>query len=175
VTYLAEKTVEVLGDLQPELADAPDVHAVLDPLVREAQRLEAKAYEVADCLFPRNAVDFCNTLPMWESLLGLPVRQAGATLEQRRGLVTAAVRARTAASGAAWVDLVTTALGSPGWTHEEGPAAYNLTLRVPYVPGGITAGQLANIARRVTPAHLQINTTYTAGFLVGISLVGDGL
>lgn len=173
--YLSDRAREALSSLQPELADSAEVQAVIEPLASELGRVDDAAMDVCWRLFPANADDKYRTLAMWEFILGLPVEQSGVSVAQRRNAVVALAKSRESPSGASWVDLISTLLGSTGWTHQEGPTAYNVTLTIPYVAGGITAAQLANVARKITPAHLQLNTTYTAGFLIGISNVGDAL
>lgn len=163
----------MLADLSPDLGDAPEVQQVVDCLARELQRLEDRAGSVRDELFPAQAQDDWKGLSMWESLLGLPVNLPGATLTQRRQLVLAAIRQRGESSGAQWVDLISTALGTTNWVHQEGPGAYTVTITIPYSPGGLYGGQVVQLARRVTPAHLQVNSGFTGGFVIGVSNIGD--
>jgi uncharacterized protein YmfQ (DUF2313 family) len=175
VIAVDERTEQMLGDLMPELADSDDVRQVVRLSGLELERLEGEARGLSESVLPTRASDEYRTLPMWETLLGLPVEPAGATVEQRRALVTASVQKLRAGSGADWVAAITQALGTTTWDHEEGPADYQITIRTPYEPGGLVPGQVAVMARRVTPAHLTIATGFTTGFLVGVSDIGDVL
>lgn len=170
---LSERGRRLLEDLPPELADAPQIQTVVDVLARELERLEGAATEATQKMFPPAADDEYGTLKMWEALLGLPVALPGLTLAQRQALVRATVKQRRAASGAQWAEMLTTAIGSSSWSHHYGPGDYVVTITIPYVPGGIAAGQVVTLARRVTPAHLQVNAGFTGGFLIGISNIGD--
>jgi uncharacterized protein YmfQ (DUF2313 family) len=175
VIAVDERTEQMLDDLMPELADSDDVRQVVRLSGLELARLEAEARGLSESVLPTQASDEYRTLQMWEKLLGLPVAPAGATEEQRRSLVLASVRKLHSSSGADWVDAITQALGTSTWTHEEGPADYQITIRTPYAAGGLVPGQVAVLARRLTPAHLTVATGFTTGFLVGISTVGDVL
>lgn len=170
---VSAKASAMLLDMSPELADAPEVQQVVDCLARELQRLEDRAGQIRDELFPTQTQDDWSGLSMWESLLGLPVDLPGATLLQRQQLVLASIQQRGESSGAQWINLISTALGTTNWVHQEGPGAYTVTITIPYQPGGLIGGQVVQLARRVTPAHLAINSGFTGGFVIGVSNIGD--
>lgn len=170
---LSAKGASLLEDLPPELADAPEVQQVVDVLARELQRIEDAAAGIAADLFPATATDDYAALSMWESMLGLPVKLPGATTTQRQQLVLATIQQRGSASGLRWIDLISQALGTSGWVHQEGPGDYQVTITIPYSPGGLYGGQVVQLARRVTPAHLQVNSGFTGGFVIGVSNIGD--
>ena len=92
---------------------------------------------------------------------------------ERRSRIVAAVRRAGAGSGEAWVTAINTVVGGAPWSYEEGPTAYSVTLEIPYASGTYSAVQAAVLARKVTPAHLDISPTTGAGFLIGISLIGQ--
>lgn len=164
----------MLADLMPELQDSAAVQQAVDGAARELERLEETARDIRSKLSPLNADDTYNTLKMWERLFGLPVAPP-IPVEQRRALVLASLRKRKSAAGSDWVELLTLALGGTSWEHQEGPTDYLISIKIPYDPTGFTAGQVAAIARRITPAHLDIATGLIDGFLIGISLIGDTL
>jgi hypothetical protein len=133
-------------------------------------------------MLPHSLDDQYRFLSMWERLLGLPVAPVGVSLEARRSQVRGAVMARKASSGADWVSLVTTALGTTLWDYEEGPGPYQVVLSFPWSEGGYSVSTVLALARRVTPAHLQLNATYEGGFIVGVdftdpagSVINEGL
>lgn len=172
---LSAKAQAILADLMPEMSEDTSVQIVIDALARELQRIEDAGYDIVQRMFAHNADDKYRTLGMWESMLGLPVEPPGIDLATRQNAVQALVQSRNSSSGLEWINLITIVLGSSGWTHQEGPSAYTVTLRVPYVAGGIVAGQLTRVAQRFTPAHLNLAATYDEGFLIGVSLMGDAL
>jgi hypothetical protein len=81
------------------------------------------------------------------------------------------LQARQSASGASWVEVVSALLGN-GWTYEEDPAIYRVTITIPYAEGTTEAFQIEQVLRDSTPANLEIAVVYAAGFQVGIGLVG---
>lgn len=170
---LSEKGAALLTDLSPELADAPETQQFVDCIARELARIEDMALGITAKMFPAAADDEYGTLKMFESLLGLPVALPGMNVPQRRQLVLGALRQRGGTSGLAWQDLISTALGTTIWNYLEGPTDYTVTITIPYAPGGLIGGQVVQLARRVTPAHLVVNSGFTGGFVVGVSNIGD--
>lgn len=169
---LHERTVEILRDLPPYLGDEPTVQRTIDPVIRELQRIEAAANGFRTKLAPTLADDEYRTLELWEMMLGQPVKPAGATLIERRTKVLAYVRSRRAGTGASWIELLTLALGATPWSYFEGPDDYTVTIEVPYEEDSFTATQVLNLAREITPAHIDIIPTYGDGFLLGVGLLG---
>lgn len=147
---------DVLGDIQPELAEALDVQQPLIAVAEELARVDATAYAIIDKMFPQNADDQFLTLLMWEALLGLPIGGSlSASVSDRRDVVVGVSRATRQASGAAWGSILTEILGSSGWSVADGPGPYEITLSA--LPGSVyTAGQVLSVARRVTPAHILV-------------------
>jgi uncharacterized protein YmfQ (DUF2313 family) len=172
---LIDRALAMLDDMPPYEADEPRVRQLINAVALELERVENTAQDVVTKMFPQNADDTYRTLGLWEKLLGLPVEPAGVAVSLRQAAVVASVRGRQAGSGASWVAVLTQALSTTAWTHQEGPADYTITIRIPYVLGGFHAGQVLVIARRVTPAHLDIAAGFVGGFLIGISDIGDAL
>ena len=164
----------MLDDLMPELADSDDVRQVVRLSGLELARLEDEARAASQSVLPTKASDEHGTLAMWELLLGLPVAPPGPSVEQRRSLVTASIRKLHTSSGEDWVAAITQALETDVWEHEEGPADYQITIRVG-AESGYVPGQITVLARRLTPAHLTIATGFMEGFLIGSSHIGDVL
>lgn len=172
---LHARTEELLADYPPFLQDSQVFRETLDVLVRELVRIDGAASRLREKFFPHNADDEFRTLGMWEKLFGLPVEPVGATVAARRSAVVALYQSMNEASGAGWAQTLDTLLGGAPWSYQEGPADYSILLTVPYAGGTYSASQVAQIARRITPAHLDIVSTFDEGFLVGVSLVGDAL
>jgi hypothetical protein len=168
---VSERGREMLEDLMPELADATDTQQVVDMIGRELARLEAAITAASAKLLPSRADDTYNALKMWELLLGLPV-DPSTTDEARRNLVLASIRMRRAASGADWVALIDSMLGGLAWSHTDDTPDYTVVIISPHPAGSYEALALAQFARRVTPAHLQVSVTDGDGFIVEQSLIG---
>jgi hypothetical protein len=172
-SVLAPKALEMLDDLPPYYQRDPHVQAYVHAVAIELQRLEDGMDSMRYGLFAQYANDERGTLALWEMLLGLPVRPEGISEADRKDKVLATLRGRSAGSAARWVETLTGALGATQWTHEEGPAPYQVTLRIPPEAGTYTAAQVVRIARAITPAHLDIVVAYGTGFLIGISAIGQ--
>lgn len=169
------RTVEILDSLPVWYSTDPIALSILDAMGKELQRIEDFITDVLTQFFPSNTDDTYGLLSMWEQLVGLGIAPADMTLEQRRALVAARLRDRTASSGLEWEQVVAEALREVPWTYEEGPSDYQVTITYPFLVGGMTSAQVQALVRAVTPAHLQVLATYTSGFLLGISLIGDPL
>lgn len=178
---LSPTTLRLLSYLPPTYGLDPDdtdalVVRVQSTFATELDRARQVLLDMRDSTIPAMTDDRIGMLSRWERTLKLPVAPAGASIEQRRAKVVAAFKARRSASGQKWNDTMTTAIGSTAWTAEENaPAALQLRLTIPYSSGGVSAGAVERIARRITPAHLDIVMRYQQGFIVGVSRVGDAL
>ena len=167
---LSERATEMLAMLPPYLEDEPYVRQVINVEARELERIEATANLIREKMMPTKADDTFDLLAIWEQTLGLPVKPAGQSVEARRGKVLVAFR--KIGSGADWMAALSEAVGSDAWTHTEGPAAYTVILEQPHAVGSYEAAMVESIARRITPAHIQLAVTDTDGFIVGVSIVG---
>lgn len=168
---LAEKTLTMLEDLPPYLGSDPSTQAVLDPVGIELQRLEDQMVRLRTKMLPQNADDEFRTLGMWESLMGVAVEPAGVSVTARRNLIVSHLRKRLSGASSDWVANVTEVLGSI-WTWQLGPGPYAITVHISYASGTVTAGQVADLLRDMTPAHIDLHVGYGEGFLVGISQIG---
>lgn len=175
LTTVQQKALDMLDSLPAWYESAPIALEILDAIGRELQRVEDFLVALRLGFFPQNADDTYGLLSAWESMTGLAVQPPGATLDQRQALVIARLRQRTAGSGLAWEDAVAQTFGGVTWTYQEGPGSYQITIVYPFTTGGVSSAQVQSLVRAVTPAHLQILATFTTGFLVGVSLVGDPL
>jgi hypothetical protein len=169
---LSDTASRILDDLPPYESEDPIVRRVIAVLANEWGRIGAAAAGVTMKLFPRYADDEYGTLKMLEAAFGLPQAPAGVSLETRRGLVFAGIRKRNAGAATDWLALLTIAFGTSSWSHEEGPADSTITITIPFAGGSFTAGQAEQIAREVTPAHLDIVINDGEAFLIGVSAVG---
>lgn len=164
---------QALLDMIPDyLRSDPQVRGVLDVIARELQRIEDAGLAIAAGAFPQHADDSFALLGIMEAQLGIPVEPAGLTVGQRRDLVLAHIRKRSAAAGSDWEAAVTTALGTTAWSYHEDPTEARIVIKIPSGTGSLTAAQVLSLVRDVTPAHLDLSVSYDAGFLVGISEVG---
>lgn len=155
-------------------AEDPAVAAVIDPLAKELERLEAFFSLITTQWFPQNAADDYGQLGIREQQLGIPVEPLGISIEQRRNIVHAYERARISGSGEDWKILLTIALGATVWTHKENtPGNYDLRITVPYAEGSFTTAQVEALADAISPAHLNLAMQFEQGFVVGVSRVGD--
>lgn len=171
LTATAER---LLDDLPPYLRSDPHAQGYTLAFANEADRAWAMLNSLATKFLPHSADDEFRTLGMWERLLGLPVEPVGISEDDRSTKVVAFFRSRKAASGAKWLELLTTALGSGDWTHQEGPGDYEVTITIPFASGGYSAVAVESLLRKITPAHLVVNAQYAEGFIIGDS-PGDPL
>jgi uncharacterized protein YmfQ (DUF2313 family) len=169
---LSDRALDLLGDLPPYERDDPAIQAIIAAVADEIAVLEATANEILQGLFPQNADDTYGTLSYYERLLALPVAPPGQSLDQRRAMVLSYLATRKSASAADWVATLNRALGGAVWSYEEGPGDYQVTLHIPYEEGGYTVSQVLNLARAITPAHLDVLGSFNEGFLIGISEIG---
>lgn len=138
---------------------------------RELERIRLVAEAVRSGWFPQVADDDLGLLAIWEDAFRLPVNPAGVSVADRRAAVVAQWRKRSAARGSDWVAAITALLGS-GWSYREDSASYTVAITVPFAGSSYSAGQIASLARALTPAHLALTTGYDEGFIVGVSQVG---
>lgn len=162
----------MLDTLPPYLADEPKVQRLYQVVANEIDYADELLDKLRVGLTPHTAHDELFGLSMLESELNLPVAPEGESLERRREKVLAYLRARRAGTGAAWVSLLTLALGSSPWAYHEGPENWTVHILIPYASSAFSAGRVLALARAITPAHIDIVASYSEGFLVGISEIG---
>jgi uncharacterized protein YmfQ (DUF2313 family) len=164
-------TYRMLDDMPPYEADEPMIQLYVDTVARELQRIYDAGQVLRHQFWPQNADEDYQALAMWEGILGLPIEPNGVRPPARRAIVMAKLRARHVSSGLRWVELLTAALGSEVWTYQEGPEDYTIRISIPFKEGSWRAGQVAQAARDITPAHLVIDVDYTDGFILNESLL----
>ena len=164
----------LLDDLPPFEQSAAEVQAVLRAVANELARIDAGRQALIQNFFPLSADVL---LPMFESLLGLPVNPTGLSLDSRRQLAaTYMQRLKSEGRGLDWIALLTALVGT--WNYAEhdpanvlSPAAYTVNVNIPQALAGVAWP----LIRDVTPAHLVINEGYIEGFFVGITNIGGNL
>jgi len=165
---LTAKGNEMLDMLPPYLRDDPAVQAFIDVNAREFERRDVVLADLHSKLRPQNADDTYNTLGLWETLLELPVKPTDISIEARRQKVLVAFE--SIAEGRDWVGAITDAVGSEDWSHTE--SGYVVSIIQPHPLGTYQAEVVAKLARRITPAHLDVVVSDGDGFIVGVSLLG---
>ena len=169
---LSARGQDILASMPPYYADDPAALSVVNVCANEVDRIESMLVAIQRAALPQWADDTYGLLSLWEYLVGLPVKPAQ-SVAGRQARVNASRRVKVA-TGADWWTALTNAIGTTSWTHTETPGI-RVTLALPLESGSYYADTIISIARRLTPAHLDITTTYTLGFIVGISNLGDAL
>lgn len=171
MSAVTDRAELLLGDIQPEVADDPIVQMAFQAVANELDRFEETATALRDGFFPSTATS--QSLALYEAEFGLPVSPA-LPLETRRELVLAHFRKRLSGAGLDWEAALAKAMGT-AFSYTEGPGPYQVTVRYAFGAGTPTSTAVQQFAREITPAHLSVLATYSSGFLVGISFVGDPL
>jgi hypothetical protein len=162
----------MFDDLPPLYDNDETVAAILQAMGNEFQRIEDAANVIRRGMFPQSADDTYGLLSLWETLLGLPVAAAGVGVAARQANVLARLRGRGSGAGADWVATLTSLIGT-GWNYQEGPGDYVVTIYLPFAAGGDASIRAQNLARAITPAHLDIAVVFDEGFLVGEGRIGE--
>lgn len=183
MTEVSDKGREILDDLPVYAQDDRLVQGLVDSAARELQRIEDFLASLKTVLNPTEADDTYGTLGYWERFLGLPVEPTGASEQQRRNTIIAAVEKRNAEAGTGWYSLIEAVLEGAPWTHSENTdetgayAQYELAITgVEIETTDYRNGIFQQMVNQITPAHIQISEIEIAGddtFRVGISEVGD--
>lgn len=152
--------------------NAPEHQAICMAVAGESERLVGKIREVRDGLIPVTANAL--TLPIWETMLKLPVEPEGQTVEQRRTrLLAALLAAPPDPSGTTWEERITALLG-PAWSYveEEEPPEENrqrLRVTVAYPPGSVNFEFAKRVIERERPAAWEIVVGSEEGFILDAS------
>lgn len=149
------------------------VEGFLDACGRELQRVEDRANAIRAGFLPQTADDTYKQLSMWELLLNLPVAQVGVSLAVRRNLILARLNGRGLSAGSAWIAAMNQAMGGTPWSYQEGAASYTVTIYMSFSSTSFSSVQVQQLARAITPAHIDIAVVYSQGFLVGEGRVGE--
>jgi uncharacterized protein YmfQ (DUF2313 family) len=169
---LSPRAEEMLGTLSAYEQDDASVVAVMRAGADELDGVVDLAETVRDQAWPHRANDDYGLLSIHEQMLKL-TPEPDAPLSQRQAAVKAAVQARKSGAKSLWVSRMNTMMRGQQWTYEENtPGPGQLTIRIPFDPNTYSSAQVEALARRITPAHIQIILAYSQGFLVGISRVG---
>jgi hypothetical protein len=154
----------------------PIVARWLEAVAPEVERLRALFLAVRATSIPARADDSVGSLSRWERAFGLAVAPEGVSVAQRVAQILTAIQARRVAYGRDWRAVMTVAAGGTPWTADANtPGPNQLTLTIPFDPDSYTGAQFKAIARRRTPAHVEIVMSYAGDFIVGVSLVGDAI
>lgn len=142
--------------------DAPEFRAVQHCFAKEADYERALARRVRDNMIPVRVDEL--GLSWWEEMLKLPVNPPDINVEDRRASVLAGIGRMIAdATGFHWVGLVTELIGL-GWSWSLD--GNTITLVVPLLPGSEAFLRLERLVREFTPAHLDIDVSGGAGFIL---------
>jgi hypothetical protein len=166
---MSERGQELLDLLPPYEQSDPNVQAVQDVVGREFARIEAHRAAMLRTVHPATADDTYGGLSLWESTLGLPIAPPGASLDARRSRVKSALLATSA--GADWEAAIGEAAATESWAYTEEPG-YLIVITVPWGAGTYQFGSVEQLARRITPAHLNVIVTTGTGFILGQSQLG---
>lgn len=165
---------ETLDDLPVYYEGDPIAEGVVGTLAREVERLEAEGLAIAEQFLSSNADDTYGFLAVYESELGLPIAPPGRSVAQRQEAVRGALSVRYSPKASAWSYRVTTVLGTSDWVMvPHYPDDNILTLYVPFPPGSEEFDSVETLLRPFTPAALDLQVTGGAGFIVGVSGVGE--
>jgi hypothetical protein len=169
---LSDRALGMLEDLPPYLREDPNVQGVVAAAAAEFARIEEFLGAVRLAGQPGRALEAgYRFLALWEAQLGLPV-EPDAPAAQRQARVAARVRSRQAGAGRDWVASIAALIGA-SWTYTENfPDPNRLLITVPYASGSDQAEQVRELARQISPAHVDVVIQHGAGFLVGVSEVG---
>jgi Bacteriophage Mu-like, Gp48 len=164
------RTADLLANLPAYLREDPVVVGVYDAIARELERLRAAARALSDGLLAARADDTYGLLAVHESTVGLPVRPA-LSEAQRRALVLARLQARSVGTAAQWQAALQTAVGGGvPVTFREGTD--QVTVIIPF-GAGLRSDQVELLAEDITPAAVELATSFAEGFIVGVSRVGE--
>jgi hypothetical protein len=159
---LSERGQAILDTIPFYYAEDPAALSVIGACANEIDRIQAMLDALQDGAFPQLA----------EFLVSLPIAPP-ASLAARQGRVRASRRLKVA-TGTDWAAALTTAIGTASWSHLETPGI-RVTITIPLEAGSYEGATVVQIARKLTPAHLEVAFTYSQGFLLGISKLGDAL
>jgi hypothetical protein len=160
----------MLLDLPPVLQRSTDYQAIIHPIARELEALEATIEQLRAQFNPATA-DIL--LPAWEYMVKLPVGGAGSSIDQRRQKLIARLRKVEGQSeGREWEAQITELVG-PGWAYEEhdtgdptSPAANVIRITLPFLPSSPSYQEAIDQIREITPAHLSLSFSSAAGFVL---------
>jgi hypothetical protein len=168
---LSDDALDRLREYPGWSQNAPEHHAIALVTANESARLREHAQEVRDGLIPLHANEL--TLPLWETMLRLPVNPEGQSIEQRRARVLSQLLATPPdPAGSSWEDRITTLIG-PGWSYEEeegpGEEQQRLRVRVAASPGSVAFAFARRVIERERPAAWELIIESEEGFTLDLS------
>jgi len=174
VEALSPTAERIFDSLPPYYQGEPTLSRITQAVANELDRLQAYLQAVASGLVPKLSDDTLSMLGIWENILKLPVEPAGVSVEQRQQALQAAFTARQCRTTAEWVNAMNIALGGATWRHQVGvPAPGWITITMATTPSSYVLGILQTLMDRLVPANYQVVFATQAGFIVGVSRVGD--
>jgi uncharacterized protein YmfQ (DUF2313 family) len=166
----------ILGTLPVYYHGNDFLERVAQALGNEIDRIDQRLSEIRDGLIPSTSGDTLGMLALWEATLGLPVAPPTATVEQRRDKILARFQAINASSSQATIAALETAAGGTEVVvHENTPTALTDTLEIPYDPGSYNSAMIEAAARIMWPAHRDIETEYSEGFILDVARIDEDL
>lgn len=176
---LTGRALEMLQMIPPFLQGERNLQAIYAAVGPEYESLDDTIDTLLDDVIVETTVD---QMGLWEKYLGLAVANPDFTLEERRSVVKAVLRrAASDQSGLDWIANVTTILGAD-WTYTthdpDDPSsapANTIVVFLPYAVGAARARQAEVYIRSITPANTVLNVTYSQGFILGDSQLGEDL
>lgn len=168
VRVLSDEAQRLLRKYPGWAQNAPEHQAVSVAVANESDRIRSKMREVREGMIPITANAL--TLPLWETMLKLPVNPEGQTVEQRRARVLSAILAAPAdASGLTWEARITALLGA-SWSYEEeegaGEAQQRIKVLIAAPPASTTFEFAKRIIERERPAAWTLLIESTTGFVL---------
>lgn len=168
VRVLSPEATRLLRKYPGWAQNAPEHQAICVAVAGESERMRSKIREVREGLIPFTANAL--TMPLWETLLKLPVNPEGMTVEQRRTRVLAALLAAPPdPSGLTWEERITALLGA-GWSYVEeegaGELQQRLRVKVAAAPGSVAFEFAKRVIERERPAAWEIIVESEEGFVL---------
>lgn len=162
--------IEMLEGLPPVLRDSADYQAVIHACAKEVELLQAALETTRAQLNPAHA---SLLLGVWERITRQTVAPVGKSEVERQAVITARLRKLLSSGfGSAWEEQVTALIGV-GWDYKEhipgdatSPPVGTIRITLPFPPSGSRYLEALAQIREVTHAHLEIQFTSAAGFLL---------
>lgn len=129
------------------------VERMMRAFAAEFDRLHARIDQVQIGMIPGQSDDSLGFLSMWETMLGLPVRPSGVTLERRQAAIKARFRALDAVTAERVLAIAAEVAGGAVLVDRDAGGAFVDEVTVPAASSSYEGGQAAQIIRRMWPAH----------------------
>lgn len=170
---LSDRGKAHLAMLPPIFRDDPMIQLVQEVGARAIQRLEDAKETLLAEIYPQTST---HLLAIDEIFAGLPVNSSTLTTQQRRDVILSYLQKITyGATGAEWEVLMARFFGSGGWSYVEDHDDYTVNVSIPFGEQSDYAYISELLARAITPANLVVNVSYSSGFILNESRLGDVL